>query len=213
MVYIITGGPATGKGTRAEILSKALNIPHISTGDLIREFAKKDKKIADLLATGSLIGDDIITELLDKRIASDDCKNGFVLDGYPRTVEQIELLNQVLEKNSMKIDKVIELIASDELVFKRILERKQCKKCGKMYGIDFPSKVEGVCDDCGGELTVRTDDTKETLVKRIKVYKENSKEILEYYKKKGLLLSVDSSGHPERIVEEATEDYNGCDKL
>ncbi len=213
MVYIITGGPATGKGTRAEILSKALNIPHISTGDLIREFAKKDKKIADLLATGSLIGDDIITELLDKRIASDDCKNGFVLDGYPRTVEQIELLNQVLEKNSMKIDKVIELIASDELVFKRILERKQCKKCGKMYGIDFPSKVEGVCDDCGGELTVRTDDTKETLAKRIKVYKENSKEILEYYKKKGLLLSVDSSGHPERIVEEATEDYNGCDKL
>ena len=213
MVYIITGGPATGKGTRAEILSKALNIPHISTGDLIREFAKKDKKIADLLATGSLIGDDIITELLDKRIASDDCKNGFVLDGYPRTVEQIELLNQVLEKNSMKIDKVIELIASDELVFKRILERKQCKKCGKMYGIDFPSKVEGVCDDCGGELTVRTDDTKETLAKRIKVYKENSKEILEYYKKKGLILSVDSSGHPERIVEEATEDYNGCDKL
>lgn len=213
MVYIITGGPATGKGTRAEILSKALNIPHISTGDLIREFAKKDKKIADLLATGSLIGDDIITELLDKRIALDDCKNGFVLDGYPRTVEQIELLNQVLEKNSMKIDKVIELIASDELVFKRILERKQCKKCGKMYGIDFPSKVEGVCDDCGGELTVRTDDTKETLAKRIKVYKENSKEILEYYKKKGLLLSVDSSGHPERIVEEATEDYNGCDKL
>ncbi len=213
MVYIITGGPATGKGTRAEILSKALNIPHISTGDLIREFAKKDKKIADLLATGSLIGDDIITELLDKRIALDDCKNGFVLDGYPRTVEQIELLNQVLEKNSMKIDKVIELIASDELVFKRILERKQCKKCGKMYGIDFPSKVEDVCDDCGGELTVRTDDTKETLAKRIKVYKENSKEILEYYKKKGLLLSVDSSGHPERIVEEATEDYNGCDKL
>lgn len=213
MVYIITGGPATGKGTRAEILSKALNIPHISTGDLIREFAKKDKKIADLLATGSLIGDDIITELLDKRISLDDCKNGFVLDGYPRTVEQIELLNQVLEKNSMKIDKVIELIASDELVFKRILERKQCKKCGKMYGIDFPSKVEDVCDDCGGELTVRTDDTKETLAKRIKVYKENSKEILEYYKKKGLLLSVDSSGHPERIVEEATEDYNGCDKL
>ncbi len=206
MVYIITGGPATGKGTRSEILSKALNIPHIATGDLLRDVAKNNKEIAAKLSRGELISDEIITKLLDDRISKPDCKNGFILDGYPRTLKQIKLLDEVLAKNGKKVDKVIELLASDELVYRRILERKKCEKCGRMYGIDFPSKVLNVCDDCGGKLSVRADDTKETLKARIDIYKKNSKEILEYYKEKGLLLSVDSSGHPERIVKEATED-------
>lgn len=206
MVYIITGGPATGKGTRSEILSEALNIPHIATGDLLRNVAKNNKEIADKLSRGELISDEIITKLLDDRISENDCKDGFILDGYPRTLKQIKLLDEVLAKKGKKVDKVIELLASDELVYKRILERKKCEKCGRMYGIDFPPKVLDVCDDCGGKLSVRTDDTKETLKARIDIYKKNSKEILEYYKEKGLLLSVDSSGHPERIVKEATED-------
>lgn len=205
MVYIITGGPATGKGTRSEILSKALNIPHISTGDLLREESKTDINIEEKLSHGELINDKIITKLLDKRISKEDCKNGFILDGYPRTLNQIKLLEEVLEKYGKKVDKVIELLASDELVYKRILERRQCEKCGKMYGIDFPPKVLNKCDDCGGKLFTRADDTKETLKARIETYKKNSKEILDYYKEKGILLSVDSSGHPERIVKEATE--------
>ena len=209
MVYIITGGPATGKGTRSDILSNALNIPHISTGDILREVATRDEDVRNKLSRGELISDEIITKLLSERLEQDDCKNGFILDGYPRTLAQIELLNEVLEKLGKKIDRVIELVVPDELAFKRILERKKCVNCGKTYGIDFPPVVENVCDDCGGKLEIRTDDTKETLKKRIDTYKNNSKGILEYYRNKGLLKTVDASTHSERIVEEATlDDYN-----
>ena len=206
MVYIITGGPATGKGTRSDILAKALDIAHISTGDMLREVAKTNEDIKNRLAKGELISDEIITNLLRERLQQEDCKKGFILDGYPRTLSQIHLLNDLLNELGRKIDKVIELTAPDELVFKRILERKRCEKCGKMYGIDFPPKVDDVCDDCGGKLSVRADDTKETLKTKIDIYKENSKEILEYYKKLGILKTVDSSSHPERMVEEATND-------
>jgi adenylate kinase len=206
MIYILTGGPATGKGTRSDILARALNIPHISTGDMLREVSKTNKDIAAQLSRGELISDETITKLLEERISREDCKKGFILDGYPRTVAQIELLNELLEKKNRRITKVIELVVSDELAFKRILERKMCEKCGRMYGIDFPSKVEDVCDDCGGKLSVRTDDTKETLKARIDTYKKNAKVILEYYKEHGLLKTVDASAHPENIVAEATED-------
>lgn len=206
MVYIITGGPATGKGTRSDILAKELGIAHISTGDMLREVAKTNEDIKNRLAKGELISDEIITNLLRDRLQKDDCKKGFILDGYPRTLSQIHLLNDLLNELGRKIDKVIELTAPDELVFKRILERKRCEKCGKMYGIDFPPKVEDVCDDCGGPLFVRTDDTKETLKARIDTYRKNSKDILEYYKNEGLLKTVDSSAHPEEIVKQALED-------
>ena len=206
MVYIITGGPATGKGTRSDILAKALDIAHISTGDMLREVAKTNEDIKNRLAKGELISDEIITNLLRERLQQEDCKKGFILDGYPRTLSQIHLLNDLLNELGRKIDKVIELTAPDELVFKRILERKRCEKCGKMYGIDFPTKVDDVCDDCGGPLFVRTDDTKETLKARIDTYKKNSKDILEYYKNEGLLKTVDSSAHPEEIVKQALED-------
>lgn len=204
MIYIITGGPATGKGTRSDILSEALKIPHISTGDILRDVAKENKEIADKLSKGELISDEVITELLHQRIIQQDCKEGFILDGYPRTLAQIQLLNKVLEQLHRKITKVIELTVPDELAFKRILERRKCDKCGRMYGIDFPPVKDNVCDDCGGNLVIRTDDTKETLAQRIKIYRENSKEILKYYQEAGLLMTVDASSHPEAIVEEAT---------
>mgnify|MGYP006068265693 CR=1 FL=1 len=206
MIYILTGGPATGKGTRSDILAKALDIPHISTGEILREVSKTNEDIANKLSRGELISDEVITQLLKDRITKEDCKKGFILDGYPRTLSQVDLLDDLLNELGRKITKVIELTAPDELVYKRILERRQCSKCGKMYGIDFPPVKDNICDDCGGELVIRTDDTKETLKKRIETYKANSKDILEHYKKVGLLKTVDSSGHPERIVEEATED-------
>ena len=202
MNYILTGGPATGKGTRSEILAKALGIAHISTGDILREVSKKDETMKDMLSKGILIPDETMTKLLKERLMQDDCKKGFILDGYPRTINQVYELEKILDEMGVKIDKVIELTVPDELAFKRILERKKCEKCGKMYGIDFPSKVENVCDVCGGKLVIRTDDTKETLKARIDTYKKNSKEILEYYKNKGLLKTIDSSSHPERMVEE-----------
>lgn len=206
MVYIITGGPATGKGTRSDILARSLEIAHISTGDMLREVAKTNEDIKSRLSKGELISDEIITGLLKSRLLQEDCKKGFILDGYPRTLNQIYLLNDLLKELGRNIDKVIELTAPDELVYKRILERKRCEKCGRMYGIDFPPKKQDVCDDCGGHLSVRTDDTKETLKARIDTYKNNSKEILEYYKNAGLLKTVDSSAHPEEIVEQALED-------
>lgn len=203
MIYILTGGPATGKGTRSEILARALNIPHIATGDMLREVAKENEEIREKLQRGELISDEIITGLLEERIKKEDCKDGFVLDGYPRTYKQAELLEDVLGNLGRKITKVMELTVPDELAFKRILERKKCEGCGEMYGIDFPPKVEDVCDKCGGHLSVRTDDTRETLSRRINTYRENAKAILDFYREKGLLMTVDASSNPETVVEDA----------
>ena len=203
MVYILTGGPATGKGTRSDILAMALNIPHISTGDMLRERAQKDKELKASLSRGELVPDSMINAILEERITRKDCVNGFVLDGYPRTYAQAVKLDELFEKYGLSITKVMELVVPDELAFKRILERKKCDNCGEQYGIDFPPKVEDVCDKCGGHLSIRTDDTKETLAKRINTYRENAKEILDYYRDKGLLYTYDASHNPESVVEDA----------
>ena len=203
MIYILTGGPATGKGTRSEILARALNIPHIATGDMLRAVATENEEIREKLQRGELISDEIITGLLEERLKKEDCKAGFVLDGYPRTYKQAELLDELLAKLGREITKVMELTVPDELAFKRILERKKCEECGEMYGIDFPPKVEDVCDKCGGHLSVRTDDTRETLSRRINTYRENAKAILDFYREKGLLMTVDASANPETVVDDA----------
>ena len=203
MIYILTGGPATGKGTRSDILAKALNIPHISTGDMLRERAQKDPELKASLSRGELVPDSMINAILEERITREDCVNGFVLDGYPRTYSQAVTLDELFEKYGLSITKVMELVVPDELAFKRILERKKCDNCGEQYGIDFPPKVEDVCDKCGGHLSIRTDDTKETLAKRINTYRENAKEILDYYRDKGLLYTYDASHNPESVVKDA----------
>jgi adenylate kinase len=203
MIYILTGGPATGKGTRSDILAKALNIPHISTGEMLRERAQKDPELKASLSRGELVPDSMINAILEERITREDCANGFVLDGYPRTYAQAVELDRLFEKYGLSITKVMELVVPDELAFKRILERKKCDNCGEQYGIDFPPKVEDVCDKCGGHLSIRTDDTKETLAKRINTYRENAKEILDYYKEKGLLYTYDASHNPESVVKDA----------
>ena len=169
----------------------------------LRNVAKTNEDIAKKLQKGELISDDIITKLLEDRINEEDCKPGFVLDGYPRTYSQAVLLDELLKRNNRQITKVMELVVPDELAFKRILERKKCDKCGESYGIDFPPKVEDVCDKCGGHLSVRTDDTKETLTKRINTYKENAKAILDFYREKGLLMTVDASHNPETVIDDA----------
>ena len=203
MIYILTGGPATGKGTRSDILAKALNIPHISTGDMLREKAQKDEELKASLSRGELVPDSMINALLEERITRKDCANGFVLDGYPRTYAQAVELDRLFEKYGLSITKVMELVVPDELAFKRILERKKCDNCGEQYGIDFPPEVDDVCDKCGGHLSIRTDDTKETLAKRINTYRENAKEILDYYRDKGLLYTYDASHNPESVVKDA----------
>jgi adenylate kinase len=195
------GGPATGKGTRSEILADKLKIPHISTGEILRVAAERNEDIRNKLSNGELIPDDVINELLYRRLIRQDCKNGFVLDGYPRKLEQVYALEAMMRKLEMKITKVIELVVPEEIVFKRVLERRECPDCGKSFGIDFPSMNGEYCDECGGKLVVRSDDTKETLKKRIETYEMLSRPILDYYKKRGMLKTVDSSSHPEKVLD------------
>jgi len=194
------GGPATGKGTRSEILSDKLKIPHISTGEILRVAAERDHEISQKLSNGELITDDVINALLYTRLSRDDCKNGFVLDGYPRKIDQAFALEAMMRKLNTRITEVIELVVPTEVAFQRILGRRECPKCGKSYGIDFPSMNGDNCDECGTKLEIRSDDTEETLKRRIATYQMLSKPILDYYRKKGILKTIDSSSHPEKVL-------------
>jgi len=200
MIYVMLGGPATGKGTRSEILSDKLKIPHISTGEILRVAAERDNDINQRLSKGELITDDVINALLYRRLSRDDCKDGFVLDGYPRKIDQAFALEAMMRKLNMRITEVIELVVSTEIAFKRVLGRRECPKCGKSFGIDFPSMNGDNCDECGTKLEVRSDDTEETLRKRISTYQMLSKPILDYYRKRGILKTIDSSSHPEKVL-------------
>ena len=201
MIYVIMGGPATGKGTRSKILSKELGLPHISTGSLLRNEALNNEKLAKSLSKGSLVSDEVVNKALYKRLKEEDCKGGFILDGYPRKIDQVYALEAMMRKLNMEITEVIELVIPRELAFRRVLERRECPKCKRVYGVDFPAKDKIHCDDCGEELFSRSDDTEETLEKRLKVYEKESQPILDYYRKKGLLKTVDSSNSPEKVLQ------------
>jgi len=200
MDYVILGGPAAGKGTMSEILCEELHIPHISTGDLLRKVSETDLDIKEKLSKGLYISDEITTKLLEERITQTDCLNGCVIDGYPRNLNQAHLLDIILEKLGKKLTASIELTVPNEIVFKRILERQACIKCGKIYGLDVPSKIENICDCCNGALVRRSDDTEETLKRRIDKYKLESQPILDYYKEKGILITIDASNNPYKIL-------------
>ena len=200
MIYVMLGGPATGKGTRSEILSHKFRVPHISTGEILRTAAEKNDDIKQKLSNGELITDDVINELLYLRLSKDDCKNGFILDGYPRKLDQVLALEAMMRKLNTEITEVIELVVSREIAFARILGRRECPSCGKSFGVDFPSEKGDFCDECGAKLIKRSDDTEETLTRRIETYQKMSKPILDYYRKKGILKTIDSSNHPEKVL-------------
>lgn len=191
MNMIFLGAPGAGKGTQAEVVCKELNIPAISTGNMLREAVKngtdaglKAKKYMD---AGDLVPDEVVIGVLKDRIAQDDAKNGFILDGFPRTVPQAE----ALEKMGVQIDKVIEIDVADEAITARMSGRRVCEKCGNSYHIQFkPTKVEGVCDACGGKVVQRADDKPETVVARLKTYHEKTAPLKDFYEAKGKLVSV-----------------------
>jgi len=200
MFYAILGGPATGKGTMSKILCEELQIPHISTGDILRKVSKTNLDIKEKLAKGLYISDEVTTKLLEERISKPDCTNGCVIDGYPRNLNQAHLLDTILAKLGKKLKASIQLTVPNKIVFKRILERQECIKCGSIYGLDVPSKIKNVCDKCDGNLIRRSDDTKETLKVRIDLYNIKSKPILDYYKEKNLLITIDASNNPKKIL-------------
>lgn len=192
MNLIFLGAPGAGKGTQAEIVCDKLGIPAISTGNMLRE-AVKNGTPAGLAAKekmdkGDLVPDDIVIGILKDRIAQPDCQKGFILDGFPRTVEQAE----ALEKMGVKIDKVIEISVPDEKIISRLSGRRVCEGCGASYHLDFkPTKTEGVCDACGAKVVQRVDDKPETVLSRLETYREKTAPLKGYYEGKGILKTVE----------------------
>lgn len=201
------GPPGAGKGTQASAIIKKYNIPHISTGDIFRANIKKGtelgKKAKAYMDKGQLVPDELVVSIVKDRLLEDDCKDGFLLDGFPRTVKQAEALDEELTKMELKLDHVINIdVESDELI-KRAVGRRICKNCGATYHIEFnPPKKEEECDVCGGELYQRDDDTEETVANRIEVYLKETKPLVDYYTKKGIIFSVDGKQAIEDVFKD-----------
>ena len=204
MRLILLGPPGVGKGTQAAAIIEKYSIPHISTGDIFRANIKGKtelgKKVEEYMNKGLLVPDDLVVSIVKDRIVKDDCKDGFLLDGFPRTVVQAEALDEELSKMSLVIDKVINIEAEKDILIERAIGRRICKDCGATYHVKFsPAKQDGICDKCGGELYQRKDDTLDTVEKRIEVYLEQTKPLIDYYAKKGLLLNVDGTKDKKEV--------------
>ena len=194
MKLILLGAPGAGKGTQAEILCKKLGIPTISTGNILRAAIKDGTptglKAKSYIDAGALVPDEVIIGIVDERLAQDDCKNGYILDGVPRTIAQAE----ALEKAGINFDAVVSIEISEEEILRRMTGRRVCGACGSTYNVEFvPPRREGVCDNCGGKLIQRKDDTPETVRERLKVYHNETEPLVDFYAQRGLLRSVQSS--------------------
>ncbi len=198
MKIIMLGAPGAGKGTQAKQIAAKYSIPHISTGDIFRANIKNGtelgKKAKEFMDQGLLVPDELTCDLVMDRIASDDCANGFVLDGFPRTIPQAEALTAALEKIGQSMDYAIDVDVPDENIVSRMSGRRACLNCGATYHIvSIPPKKEGICDVCGSELVLRADDAPETVQKRLDVYHEQTQPLIDYYKAQGILKTVDGT--------------------
>ncbi len=192
---IFLGAPGAGKGTGANGLLERESLVHISTGDILRAEIKNGtelgKSASVLMEKGELVPDEIVAGMVKSRLKQPDCQNGFILDGFPRTIKQAELLEEALNEIGKKIDAVIYFDISDDILLKRLTARVSCKQCGRIYNKIFvPPKKENICDDCGIELFQRPDDSLETAKDRLKVFYESTQPLIDYYKEKDLLTSI-----------------------
>ena len=198
MKIIMLGAPGAGKGTQAKMIADKYSVPHISTGDIFRanikngtELGQEAKKYMD---QGLLVPDELTVKILLDRVANDDCKNGYVLDGFPRTIPQAEVLDKALTELSDKIDYAINVDVPDENIIKRMSGRRACLACGATYHIEHvPPVQEGICDRCGKELVLRDDDQPETVKNRLNVYHEQTQPLIDFYTNKGVLKTVDGT--------------------
>lgn len=201
MNIVFLGPPGVGKGTHADIVAKTYNIPRISTGDMLRDEIRRGtdlgNEVKNYMDSGELVPDEIVMDILKKRIHKNDCKKGFVLDGFPRTLTQAKELEDITN-----IDIVVNMLASHDVIIERITGRLTCRKCGAVYHVkNIPPKKEGVCDICGGELYRREDQTKEAIEKRLEVYEKRTKPLIEYYRNKGILIDVNVEGRKKDVAE------------
>lgn len=204
MKLIMLGAPGAGKGTQAKKIAEKYNIPHISTGDIFRANIKNGTELGQKAKTymdqGILVPDELVVDLVMDRFAQPDCENGYVLDGFPRTIPQAEALDAALEKAGAKIDYAINVEVPDENIINRMSGRRACVACGATYHlVHIPPKKEGVCDNCGKELILRDDDKPETVKKRLDVYHEQTQPLIDYYTQKGALVEVDGTVDMEEV--------------
>jgi adenylate kinase len=201
MKLVIFGPPSAGKGTQAQKLSKKYGIPQIATGDLLREHVRNKTplgiKMKSVLDAGRLGPDDLIVQMISERVAKSDCINGYLLDGFPRTIGQAHELEKMTD-----IDLVLNIVVDFEVLVERAVGRRICPKCSAVYHVKFnPPKVQGVCDKCGTALIQRDDDKEATVRNRLKVYKEQTAPLVEYYRKKGNIIDIDGSGGIDAVFD------------
>ena len=213
MRLVLLGPPGAGKGTQASAIVDKYNIPHISTGDIFRANIKEGtdlgKEAKAYMDKGLLVPDELVVSIVKDRLTKDDCKEGFLLDGFPRTVNQAQALDSELHKMDTKLDRVININASAETLIERAVGRRICKECGATYHIKFnPPKVAGICDIDGGVLYQRDDDNVETVSTRINVYMEQTEPLIAYYKEQNLLLDVDGTKSIDAIFETISKELD-----
>ena len=206
MNLILLGPPGCGKGTQAKILIDTYHIPQISTGDILREAIKKESPLCIEAKThmdqGSLVPDHLVIKIIEERLKQADCNRGFVLDGFPRTVAQAEALDTTLSEMGSKLEYVFSIEVDDGELIRRLTGRRVCRKCGESYHIEFnPPRQEGLCDSCQGKLYQRDDDKEETIRNRLKVYQDQTSPLINFYRRKDVLHSMDGVGSIEEIKE------------
>ncbi|MDD5178617.1 MAG: nucleoside monophosphate kinase [Candidatus Nanoarchaeia archaeon] len=207
MNLILFGPPMTGKGTQAEFISEYLHINHLSTGNMFRGLAEENDK-EGLMAKGywgkgDLVPDSLTIKLLKKEINKEKYKKGFVLDGFPRTLNQAKELKKIA-----RIDKVINIVSGDDTIIKRTVLRRLCSNCQKIYGTNLQPKKQGICDKCGGKLIQRQDDTEEIIKNRLKIYREQTEPVINFYKKEGLLSNINGEQLPEKVFKDIKKAIN-----
>ncbi|QSZ27139.1 adenylate kinase [Aceticella autotrophica] len=206
MRIVLLGSPGAGKGTQASMIAEANHIPHISTGDIFRYNIKNETELGKLakqyIDKGLLVPDDVTNKIVQDRIQKEDCKNGFLLDGYPRNVYQAEFFDNLLEEKNLKLDFVLNINVDKDILINRLGGRRICPNCGATYHIvTDPPKIEGICDKCGAKLIIRSDDNIDSVLKRLKVYEDETKPLIEYYSKKNILIDIDGNKPVNEVFE------------
>lgn len=210
MNVVLLGPPGAGKGTQAEMMSSTYGLVHIATGDILREAVARGtelgRKAREYMNKGELVADEVVIGIVRERLAEPDCRNGFLLDGFPRTVVQADALGKVLEEVGTGLDAVIDIVVDEQELLRRLTARRVCSNCGRVYHLVFdPPKREGICDDCGGPLVQREDDKVDTVRNRLRVYDEQTAPLIDYYRRLGLLQEIDGAKTPAEVFVQIRE--------